>query len=71
MTFGDHDPDDSFDPTAPLDAGQLARQVWELERVHVGDRALWDTVPEPKRAAMVAVAVALIAWLHRSGHLRG
>ena len=62
--FGDHDPDDSFDPTAPLDLEQVARKLLALEG------GQWDELTESQRDTRIRVIRRLIAWLRRSGHLR-
>ena len=72
MTFGDHDPADTFDATAPPDPRQVARRLYEIRRAHgdSGAGPLWETLPERRRAIAVAVTVDLLGWLARSGHLR-
>jgi len=69
VTFGDHDPADTFDPTARPDPEQVARRLHDLNRARSsGPR--WDEMTPAARLLAVAVVVDLLAWLRRSGHLR-
>ena len=62
-TFGDHEPDDTFD-TAEADPEQVAKKLHNLE----GGR--WSALSEEEQRNRVELMVRLIAWLRRSGHFR-
>lgn len=68
--FGDFDPADAYDPS-PADPEQVARRLHRL-RVGHGLEAgyAWEDLTGAQRAARVAVVVALLAWLRRSGAAR-
>jgi len=61
-TFGDFDDDDAFD-TADPDPEQVARKIAALEGL------AWSNVPDEWRAARIAAAARLLAWLRRQGGL--
>ena len=64
--FGDYDPDaDAYDPTAPPDPEQVARKIAELDYIN------WEiSLTDAARRRRIGVALDLLAWLKRSGHLR-
>jgi hypothetical protein len=64
--FGDYDPDaDAYDPTAPPDPEQVARKIADFDGIN------WDVgLTAAARRRRIGVALDLLAWLKRSGHLR-
>jgi hypothetical protein len=69
MTFGDHEPADSFD-TAPADPEQVARKLHELRLRDGLESARWDDLSKPHRARIVLVVTALLAWGRRGGFFK-
>lgn len=71
MTFGDHDPADTFDTAAP-DPEQVAARLHRIRRdlQHLAglrpDPEWWE-LARVDRDLAVAVIVLLLEWLHRSG----
>jgi len=71
VTFGDHDPDDSFDPSEPPDPEQVARKLHEVARdlrrldqqQHPGPS--WDELSDDYRLMAIAIAGILLGWLRR------
>ena len=63
-SFGDYEPDDAYDPTAPPDPEQVARKLAHFQ----GED--WCNLTAGARSRRIAAMVALLAWLARSGHLR-
>lgn len=74
MTFADHDPADSYDPTAgPPDPLQVARRLHDIGHelaVLAGrdDTTRFHNLPDDYRDLAVAIVVILLGWLERQGH---
>jgi len=68
VTFSDHEPDDSYDPTAPPDAVQVARRLHQYRQA-VEDPApwSWEALSDEDRAEKVEVMRRLLAWGRRQG----
>ena len=66
MTFGDWEPDDSYD-REPADPEQVARILHALRRDRGLESIDWDALGEPGRVVLVAVIAALWDRLRREG----
>lgn len=64
--FGDFDEDDAFD-NEPADPEQVARKIHEFRLREGFEITDWNTLTAADRAALIAIAVALLAWLRRQG----
>ena len=64
--FGDFDDDDALD-TATADPEQVARKLHQLRRREGFEIVDWDHLEAGERLALVAIAAAVLAWMHRQG----
>lgn len=64
--FGDFGDDDALD-TEPADPEQVARKLHELRIEEGFELADWDHLDPAERLALVGIAAAMLAWLHRQG----
>jgi len=62
--FGDYEDDDAYDPTAEADPEQVARKIRQFEG---GD---WEELTQAQRTVRISIALRILGWLRRSGHLR-
>lgn len=68
MSFGDSGPDDAYTTGAPPDPEQVARRLHELRDDHGLEGRSWDGLNDRRRAVLVEIVAALLAWLARQGH---
>jgi hypothetical protein len=65
--FGDIEPEDSYVEGNVPDAEQVARRLHELRQERGLETEDWDALVRERRALLILIVGALLAWLNREG----